>query len=185
MPRGARAPTTSACSSSEGRSEPVGRTVPLEWFDEPGPRAGSRGAEPADRGLRFSCTSCGNCCTGLEGYVLFTDEEGDAIARALGVSRAAFESAFTKQTELGTSLAERRTEHGLDCVFLDRDSRPGLALCGVYEARPAQCRTWPFWRSNLSSKQAWRRAAVGCPGIDRGPVYPPETIRERRDIVDM
>ena len=38
-----------------------------DWFDEPNP-AGV--ADAQERGLRFSCTMCGNCCTGPAGYVL-------------------------------------------------------------------------------------------------------------------
>ena len=29
-----------------------------------------------EQGLRFGCTQCGNCCTGPEGAVWFTEEEG-------------------------------------------------------------------------------------------------------------
>jgi len=28
--------------------------------------------------------------------------------------------------------------------------------CTVYPVRPAQCRTFPWWKENLSSKEAWR-----------------------------
>ena len=33
---------------------------------------------------------------------------------------------------------------GLDCVFLDRDTIKGKAICSMYDVRPLQCRTWPF-----------------------------------------
>jgi Fe-S-cluster containining protein len=45
------------------------------------------------------------------------------------------------------------------CLFL-RGNR-----CGVYEARPKQCRSYPFWPANLASPQAWTEAADECEGI--------------------
>src|ERR1043165_1278854 len=112
-----------------------------EWFALPDPEHGRDGT-----GLRFSCTMCGNCCSGPEGYVLVTDAEIAALARRLGLPEAAFLERYTHKTREGRSLKEKRTEHGLDCIFLDREKVPGKAVCGVYEDRPTQCRTWPFWK---------------------------------------
>ena len=41
-----------------------------------------------EQGLRFTCTTCGNCCTGGPGYVWVTDEEVDRLAAHLGLSRS-------------------------------------------------------------------------------------------------
>ena len=41
-------------------------------------------------------------------------------------------------------------------------------ICSIYLVRPLQCRTWPFWSSNLTSAEAWNRAAKTCPGMNRG-----------------
>ncbi|MEO1716003.1 MAG: YkgJ family cysteine cluster protein [Planctomycetota bacterium] len=164
----------------------MSRTVPLQWFDHRGPRAGSRDARSSDNGLRFECTQCGGCCTGPSGYVKFTDDEAQAMAAKLGISIGEFMRSYTHETPMGRSLTERVTDFGYDCVFLDRDTLPGKAICGLYDARPAQCRTWPFWKSNLSSEHAWRRAAMECPGIDRGSkTTHPDEIRRQRDIVEI
>lgn len=136
-------------------------------------------------GLRFKCTSCGNCCSGPSGFVLFTEAEGAKLAKRLGLSERAFYETYTKATVKGVSLAERPTDHGYDCVFLDRESVPGKAICSVYEDRPEQCRTWPFWKSNLESPDAWRRAKQICPGLDSGTLIPPDQIRIFRDRVDI
>lgn len=142
-----------------------------DWFDQPG----------QERGLRFECTMCGNCCTGPPGYVLLSDEEAGALAQRLGLDDDEFLERYTHHTPKGRSLTEHRTSFGYDCVFLDRESVPGKAVCGVYEDRPSQCRTWPFWKSNLVSEDAWRAAARTCPGIGRGRLYSPEHIRITRD----
>ena len=64
----------------------------------------------------------------------------------------------------------KRRKHGFDCIFLDRNSIPGKAVCSLYEDRPLQCRTWPFWPKNLISPEAWDEAGEECPGINQGPV---------------
>lgn len=132
-------------------------------------------------GLAFDCTMCGNCCTGPAGYVWFNEKEGAEMARTLGLSEADFRRRFARKVGDRWSLAERRTPHGLDCVFLDRETMPGKALCRVYQARPTQCRTWPFWPENLHTPDSWERAGRNCPGINQGPLIPIEEIRITRD----
>ncbi len=139
-----------------------------EWFDETG-------------GLRFTCTMCGNCCSGPSGYVLVSDAEAAALARRLGLCLSDFLRDYTHLSSEGRSLNEAPGDHGLDCVFLDRVSVPGKAVCGVYEDRPAQCRTWPFWPSAVKSRQAWERTRQVCPGMDHGQHYTPQQIRVVRD----
>jgi uncharacterized protein len=137
--------------------------------------------QTGETGLRFGCTMCGNCCSGPEGYVLVSDAEAELLARELGVELSRFLSEYTLQTREGRSLSERETAHGKDCIFLDRTSVPGRAICGVYEARPAQCRTWPFWPSVVANENAWRLAGRVCPGIGKGNLHPPQQIRIQRD----
>lgn len=145
-----------------------------EWFSQ----AGLDGEEP---GLRFGCTMCGRCCSGPEGYVLVSDAEVAALAQRFGIPPAEFEARYTHPTREGRSLTEKESPIGRDCVFLDRQSVPGKAVCGVYENRPAQCRTWPFWPSNLESPRTWQRASTICPGMNTGPRYTPVQIRVQRD----
>ena len=40
-------------------------------------------------GLTFTCSQCGNCCTGGPGYVWISDEEIGRLAKHLNISRAA------------------------------------------------------------------------------------------------
>jgi Fe-S-cluster containining protein len=153
-----------------------------EWFDKPDPTGRT---ETGEIGLRFTCTQCGNCCTGPTGYVLFNDTEARAMAKTLGISKQAFLDEYTHETILGQSLNENHTEHGYDCIFLTRDEKTGKTGCSVYTARPEQCRTWPFWDSNLGSKRAWASASRGCPGMDKGTLHTPEHIRITRERVEI
>ena len=145
--------------------------------------AGGRGTPWYRDGLQFECTLCGNCCTGPEGVVWFTAEEGRAIARRMGIAEADFYRDFARRVDNRWSLRERVTDAGHDCIFLDRTSVPGKAVCGVYEDRPAQCRTWPFWPENLGSHRAWEatKRRVPCPGMGAGRLYSVAEIRVIRD----
>ena len=134
-------------------------------------------------GLRFQCTQCGNCCTGPTGFVWFNEQEGQALARKRGVSEAEFYRTFARRIDGQWSLNENKTAHGYDCIFLDRETVPGKAICGVYEARPTQCRTWPFWPENVRSERAWltTKRLTPCPGMGAGTLVPIEQIRIQRD----
>ncbi len=128
---------------------------------------------------------CGNCCSGPEGYVLVDDAEAAAIASHLNLTVNDFLDRYTRSTSAGRSLTEKLSSFGQDCVFLDRDTMPGKALCSVYQIRPKQCRTWPFWKSLLVSRKKWELAKRMCPGIEKGPLFPPEEIRRRRAVLDI
>lgn len=151
-----------------------------EWFATPDPDHGRDGT-----GLSFSCTLCGNCCSGPEGYVLVSDQEIAALAKRLSMTPEAFTKKFTHMTSEGRSLIEKKSPGGLDCVFLDREKIPGKAVCGVYEDRPIQCRTWPFWPSVIKSRRTWEMAKRVCPGMDQGKKYDLVQIRIQRDACNI
>lgn len=111
-------------------------------------------------GLCFACTRCGNCCTGA-GAVRVTDAEIEALARRLGLSDAEFRTAYTRR--LRGAVVALREKRNSDCVFYDAQRG-----CTVYEERPRQCRTWPFWRAVVHSRERWDDEARGCPGMNRG-----------------
>ncbi|HCA49055.1 MAG TPA: hypothetical protein DEP12_01530, partial [Planctomycetaceae bacterium] len=52
--------------------------------------------------------------------------------------------------------------------------------CSVYHARPIQCRTWPFWDSNLKNEKSWEATCKECPGSGTGKVYRLEEIEGQR-----
>ena len=154
------------------------RPIEPEWFARPdGPEGGE--------GLRFGCTMCGNCCSGPPGFVLVDDAETAAMAKAVGLTVEQFKRRYTHMEAEGRSLNEVKTEHGNDCVFLDRKKIPGKAVCGLYEQRPKQCRSWPFWPSLLKDREAWTRAKRTCPGLDRGKLVTVEEIRIQRAVINI
>jgi len=136
-------------------------------------------------GLRFSCSQCGNCCTGPPGAVWFNEIEGQAMAALLGLDEASFRRRYARQIDGNWSLKERKTEHGYDCIFLDRSGPKEKTACLIHPARPTQCRTWPFWPENLTSRRVWQsmKLATPCPGMDTGRLVRIEEIRIQRDAV--
>jgi Fe-S-cluster containining protein len=120
-------------------------------------------------GLRFQCTQCGDCCTGAPGFVWVNKEEIAALAQQVGMPVAEFEAKYVRTVGIRKSLVEY--ENG-DCVFFDGVARK----CTVYEARPRQCRTWPFWESNVQTEESWQQTCEACPGSGKGQIYPVEHI---------
>lgn len=129
-------------------------------------------------GLRFACTQCGNCCTGSPGYVWVNKEEMQAIADHLQISLDEFEKVYTRKVGIRSTLREKTN---YDCVFLDPEKRN----CTLYDLRPRQCRTWPFWNSLLKSPETWAEAAEGCPGMNKGKVVPLVQIQTQAAVINL
>jgi hypothetical protein len=142
-------------------------------------------------GLRFTCKQCGNCCSGAPGYVWVRQREITKMMEILGISREELIETYCRQVGGRLALKEiRNPRHGgYDCVFMkelaaspdDGNVVHPKRICTVYEARPLQCRTWPFWEGNLMSPKAWARASRTCMGMDRGKFFDREEIEKLRD----
>ncbi|TWU45682.1 Flagellin N-methylase [Novipirellula aureliae] len=124
-------------------------------------------------GLRFECTQCGDCCSGAPGFVWVEEDEIDAMADSMDLDIDSFEYRFVRQVGRNKSLKEYPDG---DCILLDPDTRK----CSVYDARPTQCRTWPFWDSNLATKQEWKETCKVCPGSGTGKLISFEEIEIQR-----
>lgn len=95
------------------------------------------------------------------------------MAKAVGVPLDRFMADYTRRVGARRSLKELVRDGKHDCVFLDRASRPGKAICQLYDARPSQCRTWPWWPENVETPQAWAetKRRTPCPGMGSGPLH--------------
>ena len=119
------------------------------------------GSDWYEDGLAFACTRCGNCCTGSPGHVWVSLPEVERLANRLSLSLDVFGSRYLRLVGDRLSLLESRFG---DCVFWDSETG-----CRVYEDRPDQCRSWPFWHSHLASPEAWEKTSQFCPGCNTGP----------------
>mgnify|MGYP002637670099 CR=1 FL=1 len=130
-------------------------------------------------GLRFECTQCGDCCTGAPGYVWVNQSEIAALAELIDEpDLAEFERKYVRKIGIRKSLIEYSNG---DCVFFSNETRG----CTVYSARPRQCRTWPFWDSNLRDEEAWEATCEVCPGSGKGQLVQLEEIEERRKVLKL
>jgi uncharacterized protein len=119
-------------------------------------------------GLRFECTGCADCCRnhGDYQYVYVTEAEIDVIALFLRLSQEELRRDYLEEVDGWMSA---RTDLP-DCPFL-KDER-----CIIYEVRPKQCSTWPFWSDNLE-QPTWNGPVTACcPGIGKGRMYTADEI---------
>lgn len=121
-------------------------------------------------GIRFECQGSGKCCTsrGNYGFVYLTLEDRRRFAKFFKIPTARFTRKYCQKT--GGHFHLRHPEK--DCEFLSEKK------CTVYEARPSQCRTWPFWPENMNAK-TWKRDVIAfCPGVGKGKRYSEKEILE-------
>jgi Fe-S-cluster containining protein len=126
-------------------------------------------------GLRFSCTRCSSCCRHESGFVFLSKIDLALLAAECRIGYNGFVDTYCRWTPVfgGETYISRdgeterlslREKPNFDCIFWD-------GACTVYRARPLQCRAFPFWRSILSSEDAWNIAAAGCPGMGKGTLH--------------
>jgi Fe-S-cluster containining protein len=123
-------------------------------------------------GLQFECTRCNQCCTGEPGYVWVDRNRVVSIADFLAMSVREFLTRYCRRVWWRVSLKEM--DNG-DCVFLTPQG------CSIYPVRPEQCRTFPFWPDNLTSRGRWEAVGKRCPGVGKGRLYSLDEIHRIRD----
>lgn len=95
---------------------------------------------------------------GEYGYVYLTKSDAKRMAKVLNLSLAEFKKTYCEVS--GGVLHLIQPEDSVSCRFLVNHR------CEVYEGRPTQCRTWPFWPENMNAK-AWQRDVLDfCPGAN-------------------
>lgn len=115
----------------------------------------------------FSCQeSCGGkCCTGDENSFVFltqADRKRISFFTRLNVSefatlRSFDQTRFTNKPSRQWALTMQKGH----CQFFKNGK------CGIYEMRPTQCRTFPYWPENMQSEN-WEKLKEYCPGVGKG-----------------
>ena len=89
-------------------------------------------------GASLDCVKCPSLCCRMAGYVEVSRADIRRLARFLGVTVRAFEERHVVER---TRKESKRIKAGHDvCQFLTDDR-----MCGVYEARPRDCRGYVCW----------------------------------------
>ena len=100
----------------------------------------------------FDCGKCGNCCK-VSGYVYLTCKEAKEISRFLKIPLKEFRRKYTRK--LKNKLVIKQPYKGR-CLFFKK------RLCVIYNIRPEQCRTFPFWKENLNNTKDWKNTLTYC-----------------------
>jgi Fe-S-cluster containining protein len=103
--------------------------------------------------IAFKCEICGECCR-AEGFVYLKRGELEAMAAYNSKTAKEFRDLFTEFRLFKGRVIKQDSE---GCVLLV-DGR-----CAVYEARPSQCREFPFWKH--VDEKWWEYFGNYCPGV--------------------
>lgn len=126
-----------------------------------------------EKGLRFECKGCGKCCRSEPGYVWVSEPETISIAGFIGVSVETFNDRCVRKVKSRFSLREKPNG---DCIFWEH----GIG-CRIYPVRPTQCRTFPFWKDNIESPDAWKQTGERCIGVGHGKLFRAHEVRKRSE----
>ncbi len=112
-------------------------------------------------GLRFECQRCGSCCRGEPGMIWIDKKEIKETSSFLGITQDIFAKLYLRIVNGRFSLLEYNNG---DCIMYDDG-------CKIYSVRPSQCKTFPFWKSNLGNRIEWEKLMNTCPGIGKGRLH--------------
>jgi len=88
------------------------------------------------------CDECGGrCCTGESGYIWISEEEMAKAASFLLMDIQSFADAYLFAAKGRLSIREKEYNGAHACIFFDEKEKN----CSIYDVRPTQCRTFPFW----------------------------------------
>ncbi len=90
-----------------------------------------------------TCSKCeGKCCIGESGYIWITTAEIKRLSMHLGITMEELQSNYLTKIRYKYTINEKLLGvNNYACIFFDTEKKQ----CSVYEARPTQCRTFPFW----------------------------------------
>ena len=124
-------------------------------------------------GIKFECKQCGNCCN-ISGYVFVFREDLNRILELTDYTMEELQQTYLSTVDGYTVFRDKGDQA---CIFWD----PAIKGCKIYEARPTQCRTYPFWKTLLYRKNKWEKEKESCPGIGSGKLYTAEEIEELKN----
>jgi len=144
-------------------------------------------AQQQSGGLPFDCTACGKCCKN-DGEVWFnTDEYVDLVEELQRQDSSGLMTQeyilqhYVEEVKQGwVRIKNRVIDSTIDdtdnakkgeCIFLGEDGK----ACGVYNVRPVQCRTYPWWPRLLTNATVWNSESVLPDDVEGGKHWSPES----------
>ncbi|MCR5079837.1 MAG: YkgJ family cysteine cluster protein [Treponema sp.] len=122
-------------------------------------------------GLKFKCQRCSACCGKSPGFVFLSKKDLEKLCDFFSMKPAEFVEKYCRWTVYyeGKTVLALFEQKNYDCVLWNNG-------CSAYEARPVQCRTYPFWDWMIKSEEMWNECAADCPGMNQGPLHSAEEI---------
>ncbi|WP_418180441.1 YkgJ family cysteine cluster protein [Aliarcobacter lanthieri] len=89
------------------------------------------------------CNICqGNCCIGESGYIWINKNEIENLANYFKLGIEELKEKYLFKVGYKYSIKEVKLgKNSFACCFFDLNKKQ----CSIYEYRPTQCRTFPFW----------------------------------------
>jgi Fe-S-cluster containining protein len=99
----------------------------------------------------------------VKGDVYLSPMEASTIATYLKLSPREFKDQYIAQEEIvpfgnqlnATGWTVLKNSESLGCIFLDDKN-----MCKIYNVRPWQCVSYPFWPEIMLSSQSWNNEVV-------------------------
>ncbi len=146
-----------------------------------------------ENGIEFSCQMCGSCCRGFdEGEIYLYQDDILRLTQSLNITKKSELEKFAKQylkvindsffwKEPGAARGKTFRFKSLGFKFSGDDEHCRFLKdnnCSVHEARPFQCRCFPFWQMLVSSRKNFINYSKKCPGLKvlKGRYYSKEKI---------
>lgn len=110
-------------------------------------------------GISFVCLQCSDCCRHEPGNVFLVEEDVPLLLKTLNLSFETFVEKYCRWVYLqdGFEYLSFKEKENYDCIFWENG-------CTLYNARPLQCKAFPFWPFALESKQNCACITSSCPG---------------------
>jgi hypothetical protein len=104
--------------------------------------------------MNFNCKKCGKCCT-AKGFLYVNLNDVVNISEFLKIKKDDFINNY-----LHKDNDDKYYLGGSDnsCHFFQKG-------CTIYDVRPYQCRSYPFWYYIVRSKEEWNKESRFCKGI--------------------
>lgn len=136
----------------------------------------------AEKGFTFQCQGCGRCCSNeIDGYVYLYMDDIKNMATSLQVSLEELAEKYlmvvfytyniyneklvkTGKVKRMHTLAIRSSAGQSSCQFLYKQG--DNYLCRIYEYRPIQCSSYPFWDTIMTHSKNFIETELICAGFN-------------------
>jgi len=107
------------------------------------------------------CGTCeGNCCIGESGNIWINKQEIENLSKHLSMNLDELRTKYLEKRGYKYSLKEvQLSKDNYACVFFNLEKKQ----CSIYEVRPIQCITFPFWDYFIDNKEEVKNE---CPAIE-------------------